>query len=367
MADVDKDKKSKRKLRGWQKVLIVIGVLVVINLILLGAGCLYQQRTTRADFEQFPAPGVLVDVGGYRLHLYCTGENLPNENTPGELTPTVLVEAGNGDFSLGWALVQPQVAQYTRICTYDRAGYGWSDPAPTPRDGQAMAEELHTLLVNAGEEGPFILIGHSLGGLIARLYTAAYPDEVVGMILVDSAHEEQTERLPAAYTRVVQQQESYTRTMAFMARFGILRLMGKSMGKSTMPPHLKKLPTDAQDIYLTLMSHPSYFAATLDELKALPTTNEQVSQLDGLGDLPLIVLTAENTIDIETLESMGLSDDLPLENIQTTWRTLQEELAALSDRSLNILIEGSGHAIQLDNPDVITGAVWLVMGEARKK
>lgn len=335
---------------GW--LAIVLGGSIVLQLMLLGAGYIYQTQTTRADFEQFPAPGQLVDVGGYDLHIFCQGEG----------SPTVVVDAGNGDFSTGWALVQPEVAHFTRICTYDRAGYGWSDPGPGPRTAQQLAEELHALLTNAGIEGPYVLVGHSLGGYTVRMFAGLYPNDVVGMVLVDAGHEDQLTRLPSDYIRITQQQTGYLSVMGAMSRFGILRLMGKSAGEQALPPYIHQLPAHLQDVYITMMSHPSYFGATLGELNALEETCTQVRALGDLGDVPLVVLTAENSVDPATLESIGLPPDFPIDDIQETWLTLQEELASLSTHSTHLVAEGSSHAIHLDRPDLVIGAIQQALG-----
>lgn len=150
--------------------------LALLIAILLVIGYIYQVRTTSADFEQVPPLGQLVNVGGYKLHIYCSGEGSG---------PTVVVDAGNGDFSVGWVGIQREVEKSARICTYDRAGYGWSDVSPHPRTATQMAKELHQLLVNAGIEPPYILVGHSLGGMNVRVFSNLYPQEVAGMILVD--------------------------------------------------------------------------------------------------------------------------------------------------------------------------------------
>src|ERR1700730_10920245 len=129
-------------------------------------------------------PGKLVDLGGHKLHVNCTGKG----------NPTVVVENGLGDFSFGWILVQSKVATFTRICTYDRAGYAWSDPGPKPRTYAQLNLELHDALAKLDERGPLILVGHSFGGGVVRNYAAAYPGDVAGMVLVDIVHEDQ--RIP---------------------------------------------------------------------------------------------------------------------------------------------------------------------------
>ena len=130
-----------------------------------------------------PPPGKLVDVGGWRLHLNCAGKSEGK-------APTVVMEAGSGDFSVDWGLAQPEVARFARACSYDRAGAGWSELGPRPRTWRQIAYELRTALQKAGEKGPYVLVGHSLGGLLVRVYASAYPQEVAGMVLVDSAHED---------------------------------------------------------------------------------------------------------------------------------------------------------------------------------
>jgi len=330
--------------------------LIIILALLLAAGYFYQRQTTAADFEQFPAPGQRVDVGGYSLHIYCTGEG----------SPTVVVDAGNGDFSLGWFDIQPEVAKSTRICTYDRAGYGWSDASPKPRTAKVMAEELHTLLVNAGIKPPYVLVGHSLGGHNVHMFADQYPDEVAGIVLVDSAHPQQFQRLPPEYISLDSQQKSYVGVMAFMSRFGILRLLGNSsQGQDFAPPAVQKMPEAIQPTYMAMMSHPNYFDATLAELDFLPETNAQVQALGSLGDMPLIVLTAEQSIDVATLKAMGYDTQIDLTGIQKTWFELQNELASLSTNSEHIIIKDSSHTIQLDQPSAVIEAIRKVVEMAR--
>jgi pimeloyl-ACP methyl ester carboxylesterase len=316
--------------------------------LLLTIGYIYQRQTTAADFEHFPPPGRRVDVGGYSLHIYCTGEG----------GPTVVVDTGNGDFSTGWQGIQREVSKSTRICTYDRAGYGWSDSSPHPRTAAQMAKELHLLLNNAGIDPPYILVGQSLGGFTVRMFASEYPDEVLGMVLVDAGHEDQVERFPPEYVRLTDRQELYFSVLGFMSRFGIMRLIGNSSnGADFAPPHVLKLPKDVQPLYLMMMSHPSYFDTTLAELRVLSETSAQARATSSLGDLPLAVLTAETTLDPAALQSMGLPDDFDTAQIQQTWLELQAELAALSTSSSHLIVKDSTHAIELDKPDVVIKAI----------
>lgn len=168
---------------GQQRIGRVLGGLALL------AGAAYQALATARERDKYPAPGQLVEIKGRRMHLHCAGEG----------SPTVVVDSGLGSYSADWQLVQPEVAKFTRICTYDRPGYGWSQPGPRPRTSRQMARELHSLLAaaqGAGLAGPYLLVGYSLGGFNVRLYARQHPDEVAGLVLVDSAHEEMLSRLP---------------------------------------------------------------------------------------------------------------------------------------------------------------------------
>ena len=155
--------------------LLLRGAIFITTLGIIGA--VYQSLATSRDRELYPPPGQLVDVGGYRLHVYCIGEG----------SPTVVLEAGSGGKGvIAWSLVQERMAITTRVCSYDRAGLGWSDPDPTdqPRPSLRVAQSLYTLLHNAGIDGPYVLVGHSSGGLHVRSFASQYPEEVVGMVLL---------------------------------------------------------------------------------------------------------------------------------------------------------------------------------------
>jgi pimeloyl-ACP methyl ester carboxylesterase len=183
---------------------ILLGLLALIaGLSAIGAS--YQALATANDQRTYSPPGQLIDVGGYRLHMHCSGTAQPG-------SPTVILEAGGGMASPNWAWVQSTVAATTRVCAYDRAGYGWSDPGPTPRDARQVGQELHTLLERAAIAGPYVLVGHSIGGLYVHTYTAQYPDEVAGLVLVDSSHPDQLARAPANRA----EQEGFERMLKFL-------------------------------------------------------------------------------------------------------------------------------------------------------
>src|ERR671917_85220 len=161
--------------------------LVVALLVLAVAGAIYQAIATELAERAYPPPGEMVGVGGHRLHINCVGRG----------SPTVVSDAGSGGFSAQWVRVQREVSGTTRVCAYDRAGMGWSEMGPDPRDAERISGELHALLKGANVEGPYVLVGHSFGGLYARTYAARYPDEVAGVVLVDSSSPKQAGHQPA--------------------------------------------------------------------------------------------------------------------------------------------------------------------------
>src|SRR5215210_3533682 len=151
--------------------------LVVVLLVLAVAGAIYQAIATELAERAYPPPGEMVDVGGYRLHINCVGQG----------SPTVVLDSGSGAFSAHWVRVQREVSGTTRVCAYDRAGMGWSEMGPNPRDAKQISSELHTLLKGAGIKGPYVLVGHSFGGMYMQTYAHRHPDEVTGVVLVDSS------------------------------------------------------------------------------------------------------------------------------------------------------------------------------------
>jgi len=194
---------------------IIIG-LAVVAILLAAAGAAYQSLASALDRRSHPMPGQLVDVGGYKMHIDCAGQG----------TPAVILESGLGDSLFSWQKVQPKIAQFTRVCSYDRAGLGYSDSSPRPRTSKDFAEELHALLHNAGIPAPYVLVGHSMGGFDVRLYTNFYRSEVAGMVLVDSSHPEQQKRLPPALNDMDATWLREQEFMAFTMPFGIPRLLG---------------------------------------------------------------------------------------------------------------------------------------------
>jgi pimeloyl-ACP methyl ester carboxylesterase len=317
-------------MRRLRNIVLVVGGLLILLAIV---GACYQELASRADARRFPEPGRLVDVGGFRLKLNCTGAG----------SPTVVLESGLGDVSVEWQAVQSGVAKFTRVCSYDRAGYGGSDAGPMPRTSQQIAGELHALLKNAGEKPPFILVGHSFGGYNVRVFNGRFPDEVAGMVLVDTVQEDQYKLLPPVWNRVGSDLRAHYRSQARWApvrvNLGIERARLQARGK-------------AENSYLYLQS--KYLAARSDEIEHVQISAEQARAAGTLGDKPLVVLTAGKKPAAGTL---GLTEQ-DWDEYQRVWADeLQLRLARLSSRGKREVVEGSGHNIPSERPDAIVNAV----------
>jgi pimeloyl-ACP methyl ester carboxylesterase len=326
--------------RAGRAGLWLAAIALALTSILLLAGQVAKARLQ----AQHPPTGRLVDIGGYRLHLACRGSG----------SPTVILEAGGGAFGLDWALVQPEIARQARVCVYDRAGLGWSDPSPRPRTAAVMAEELHILLERAGIEGPYVLVGHSLGGLIVRQYALAHPQDVVGMVLVDSASEGQAARFPEAIRASLAGAPRLLRLMSLAGDAGLLALFPGALPRSTqLPPDTA---TAAQALAITSGKMFRTFLAEMTDTDADPTPRPAT-----LGDIPLVVLRHSRTV-------APVRGDVTPEVAQAyeaIWAQMQEELAALSPRGRVVVAEESGHTIELDRPDLVIAAVEEVLAAAR--
>ena len=307
--------RARGRMRIWLK-RVLWGLLAMI-IIFPVSGALYQGIATEMDKRNYPPLGQLVDVGGYRLHLYCIGEN-----TDGR--PTVILETGLGGLatSADWARVQPEVAKTTRVCAYDRAGLGWSDPGPQPRDAQHIASELHTLLQNSQTPGPYVLVGWSYGGLYIRAYASQYREEVAGLVLLDSSSPEQCTSTPAW-----QAQCASTARIAsvahVLARFGVMRVIGLFQATTG-------LPEPQSGALLASFSATKDWDAQNAELLASPATNTQVLSSKPLGAVPLFVVTATDH---------GASPDL-----EKQWQVWQAGYTALSANSVQRVAPGATHS-----------------------
>jgi pimeloyl-ACP methyl ester carboxylesterase len=268
-------RRAHRQLRSRSRRRLLYPVITMVALAAIGGG--YETVREATDAKAYPMPGRLIDVGEHRLHLHCTGSG----------TPTVVLEPGGGESSsnLGW--IAPAVARDTRVCVYDRAGRGWSEPADRPQDGGQIAADLHTLLQRGHIAGPYLLAGHSFGGLYALTFAARYPGEVAGMVLVDSTAPASTAN-PAATSPGDKGSDDLMRRASALAatsaRLGLSRLYGLT-DYGTLPPR-------SRDEARARAATTSQVESTIDEYLQAGTSVRQAASLDDFADKPLVVLTA---------------------------------------------------------------------------
>ena len=316
--------------RLWRGLIWVITAVFLIAI----AGTIYQTAATEADQRSFPPQGNLIDVGGFKMHIHCDGE--------GE--PTVILDALSGGFSSYWAWVQPEVAEQVQVCAYDRAGFGWSENDPEPETPERAAANLHSLLTNAGMEGPFIMVGHSKGGLYVRQYAQMYPQEVAGLVLLDSSNPYQFDRYPD----LLQADTSMLVWMPWikpLMRMGVGHLYFAFGGEVDF----SGLPARQHDEVAAAWSSTAYWQSLESTMQAGKDIFTLAQNLGPLGDLPLLVITRGTGLD-------------------GGWKEMQDELAALSTNSLHITIDGSTHGSLVFNQDhahMVSEAILKMVEAAR--
>lgn len=333
MEEQGKPGRFRRVIRFIAKLILV----VVVAIILFGA--IYQWAESRLSERRFPPPGKLYDVGGYRMHLNCTGQG----------QPTIVLDAGLGGGSIDWGTVQPELSRFTRVCSFDHAGAGWSDPGPQPRDGAQKVRELHSLLIAANITGPYVMAGHSLGGLTTQLYASEFPGDVAGVVLVDSSHELQNKRkeiggLPAWALK----------TLRVLTPVGGTRMLLVLSSKGL------HIPEASAEMRLGVYSRSNHLNSVIDEAENLDALMDQVhAKPMQLGTKPLIVLTRGK------LSKAPWQSEEEAQAMESAWQELQKDLASRSTDSKQIIARNSTHFIQTDEPQVVIDALSGMIAKLR--
>lgn len=289
----------------------------------------YTINHTPVDLDH--PPGRLVDIGGYRLHIYCLGEG----------SPTVVLDSGIGGFSLEWVDIQRALARHTRVCVYDRAGYGWSDRSPYPRTTRIIVQELHRLLSAAHEVPPYVLAGHSFGGYNIRYFAGEFPREVAGLVLIDASHPRQFSRFPPPPPGTVLKTPPDS---------------GTRIVRSVFP---YDYPRAVRQLAFLLMVRRHSARIQLQEVEHFEeSAREVLAQHKRFPDLPVIVIT--RGMRVWPHNRYG-------DAMERAWTDLQQNLLSLSHHSAQIIAMHSGHAVHLDQPQVVVNGILRDLHSARRE
>ncbi len=331
--------------RITERVLLSFAVLVCA---FLACATIYNAAALRYYRAIYPAPGTIYRVNGHDMHLYCTGEG----------SPTIILEAGGGNDSLTWTKVQPELSKTTRVCSYDRAGFGWSLPQPPPRDADAIARELHALLQQAGIQGPIVLMGHSRAGMYIRAFSYLYPEQVKGLIFVDVAAPLDDDRMSpelraASSYSAASYSEPFYYSLVSAGALGLYRVMG-----ACSPNPAFDEPTGKRIAQLECGKN---LSPIWQELETTRQSGEETINTGPYGDLPVLIFSRDTQLESQ---SSGLPPKLALEQ-SVFWEREQENLKRLSTRSRRIIAKGSTHSIQYDRADLLNREVAIFIQQIR--
>jgi pimeloyl-ACP methyl ester carboxylesterase len=303
-------------------------IVMILLLAAMIAGHVADARAHARAATTHPMLGKLVDVGGYRIHLYCTGAG----------KPTVILDSEFAGSTWEWDSVQRELSRSTRVCSFDRPGLGWSEASPLPRTSANIAKELHTALSNGGETAPYVVVGHSISGLDVRMFQSEFPSEVQGMALVDAVHPEWV---------------AGSVTPGQLRIFGVVNALGPTgllrfLGFCGKRPAAQGPPTCGQ-----------YVRANYQQVAAGAESAREVESTTGLGNMPLAVIARDSDAALKTLTK---PEEIREEKDWVRW---QHELAKLSSNTTFIVATGAGHEIPQEKPQVIVDAIREMVGKLR--
>ena len=335
------------------EVLLFIAALIAI---LVLTGFIYQTAGSAADKRNFPPPGRFVDIGGRRLHLVEAGQG----------SPTVIFESGIAASSLNWTALQAEVARFTRACAYDRSWLGWSDPAGTSRVASRLVEDLHSLLTRARVPAPYLLVGHSFGGLLVQAYAVKYPDQVAGLVLIDPLPAAEWLNTSQEQTRILRWGIRLSRRGALLARFGVVRISlallsggGRRIPKfvarvtsgraestlSRLVGEVQKMPPEVWPMVRAHWCQPKSFRGMAEYFTSLPASSAEAAAITALPPVPVSILSAGNSTPAQLTE--------------------RDAIASRSPHGKHIIVKDSGHWIHLDQPEVVLETIREVVESVR--
>jgi pimeloyl-ACP methyl ester carboxylesterase len=325
-----------------------LGIMALIALALV-AGTGYEAYARHRARLDFPPRGSMVEIGDRRIHLDCRGQG----------APTVVFEAGLDTYgSLTWSAVHDDVASFTRACAYDRAGIMWSDPKHGPQHADAIADDMHAMLAAAGEQGPFVLVAHSLGAIYVLNYTRRFSEQVAGLVFVDGSHPDQNRRLTAAgLGQLTQMAPPVAVLLSKVTWTGWTHLLGNEMGMQNFPAH----EAAAAQAYASVS-----MSAAMSEAGGMEQTLSDIGAFRTLSSRPLVVLTVMRPLPDAVLDSLKMTR-ADAEKVQTIWQSLHDDQASWSSHSRHQLVPDSSHYIQFDRADLVIAAAKEVVEDVRNR
>jgi pimeloyl-ACP methyl ester carboxylesterase len=327
----------KKKLKVTGFVLLVL--LIIVSL----TGSIFEMVSYRNVKANYPPDGEMIHVGDREIHVNIKGNQTD--------LPPVVIETGTGNWSYDWSQFQEELSKYTQVLTYDRAGYGWSDPPSNGFSLDTTITDLNTILKETKIDTPVILIGHSVGGVYARHFTDQYPEKVAGLILVDSRNEFFKENAPAYNEKFFSSQDQmYNR---ILSRLGVIRLFGE-MTLAGMPEFISK------EKYAHVQYDRPFFKVLDEEIQQIPENVELLKEIESLNDKPLKIISPEE-VESQAV-ALGFSEQQE-DEINEKWINAQEQLTELSTKSDYISVPNTSHAVMYDQPKVIVEAVLDIQNE----
>lgn len=327
----------------------VLKVLVASFCLLLVAGYVYERIGRQKDRKRLPQIGRSVDIGGRSMNIFCSGSG----------SPAVILDTGGDNPGLAWGDTQTEIAKFTQACWFDRAGIGWSDSGPYPRTSMAVSADLHALLQHAGVPAPYVLLGGSIGGLNARVFAGLYPKDTAGLVLDDSAHEDEPLRAPKFYLAHQAPRALWRpiHTLFWLAsEVGLLRVIGSSPAGDKDESQMTR-----EELIAELRHQPKSFLNNVDSGMVLNESYAEAKAIASLGDMPIVVLTAGKAPDFGDTEMNRQAAEY-----QKVWAyEIQSKLARLSTRGRQIVVPDATHATIPQ--DTVVSAVHEVVNEVRQQ
>ncbi|WP_410453336.1 alpha/beta fold hydrolase [Paenibacillus alvei] len=334
-----------KRMAGWKKGLIC-GLFLLI--ILVGSGFVYEMIASKLGEQAFPMPGKLIqiDSGNYLLHVQRVGEGHNG-------APTIIMEAGSGESSLSWGNIPAQLSPFAAVVTYDRAGYAWSTRARSERTGEHIVRELHEALDKEGIKGPYIMVGHSLGGLYARLFAQTYREEVVGLVLIDARTEDYMKETASIYAQEHHQEMPSAFLLGLTKNSGVLRLFQDSLLEGMVAK-------EKRSQFMNVIAKPSYFDAVAEEAKLIDSVENAVRG-QKLGDMPVRVIPRGIP---HPYSSTGISEEAA-KKLEEIWQKGQRRMLNISSNSELIVAAKSGHMVIDDEPQLVVDVIREVLASVK--